>query len=302
MCGAVDHCASTRNVPPLRERPSTANPGPRQDDARSAATPDGTRRPSRPPMPTATSPRRPRPWKPTPTTWPPLQRRARAYSRKSQHAEALADYTKATQLRPADANLQVGRGGSALQPAPVRAGAGRLRRGDPARRQQRWPPATAAATPIARSSATRRRSPISTTSSRCGPTFVFAFYNRGLTNVDMGRAEDATRDFTVGTRPRQGLRRCLHAARPAAREGRRARAGHRRLPGRDRRSGCQVRERPLGAARGARAAEGAGRRGALSAARAGAGSCSDLQTVDVIPADRFVRFWRAALAARPPQS
>ena len=26
---------------------------------------------------------------------------------------------------------------------------------------------------------------------------MFAFYNRGLTNVDMGRPEDATRDFTA---------------------------------------------------------------------------------------------------------
>ena len=125
-----------------------------------------------------------------------LQRRARAYSKKGQHAEALADYTKATQLRPADANLQIGRGGAhyslrqyelalVAYDEAIRLDASnavaRNSRGNTNRALKRYQEALTDFDDLI----------------KIRPTFVFAFYNRGLTNVDMGRPEDATRDFTA---------------------------------------------------------------------------------------------------------
>ena len=43
-----------------------------------------------------------------------LQKRARAYAKENRHAQALADYTKASELKPDDASLHYGRG-TALQ-------------------------------------------------------------------------------------------------------------------------------------------------------------------------------------------
>ena len=125
-----------------------------------------------------------------------LQRRARAYSKKGQHAEAVIDYTKATQLRPADANLQIGRGGAhyslrqyelalVAYDEAIRLDANnavaRNSRGNTNRALKRYQEALTDFDDLI----------------KLRPTFVFAFYNRGLTNVDMGRPEDATRDFTA---------------------------------------------------------------------------------------------------------
>lgn len=124
-----------------------------------------------------------------------LQRRARAYSKKGQHADAIADYAKAAQLRPTDANLHVGRGAAhyslrqyelafAAYDEAVRLDgdsvAARNGRGNTNRAMKRYQNALDDFDGLI----------------KIRPTFVFGFYNRGLTNVDMGRADDATRDFT----------------------------------------------------------------------------------------------------------
>jgi predicted Zn-dependent protease len=125
-----------------------------------------------------------------------LQRRARAYSKKGQHAQAVADYTKAAQLRPADPSLHIGRGAAhyslrqyelalvaydeAIRLQPSNAVA-RNSRGNTNRALKRYQDALTDFDDLI----------------RLRPDFVFAFYNRGLTNVDMGRPEDATRDFTA---------------------------------------------------------------------------------------------------------
>ncbi len=125
-----------------------------------------------------------------------LQLRARAYSRKGQHAEALADYVKATELRPADANLLVARGGAhfvlrqyelalAAYDEAVRLNTGHLAarngRGNTYRALKRYEEAINEFDEL----------------SKIGPNFVFAYYNRGLTNIDRGRAEAAIADFTA---------------------------------------------------------------------------------------------------------
>ena len=107
MCGAVT-IAPRPTTPPAAQRPSTANPGPVK--RRPLRTAPADRRPSRPPMPDRDIAEATKALQANPYDVAALQRRARAYSKKGQHAEALADYTKATQLRPSDANLQVGRG------------------------------------------------------------------------------------------------------------------------------------------------------------------------------------------------
>lgn len=193
MCGAAV-IAPRPAGPAAAERPTTAKPGP------------GTT--TTPPRPTAPAP--------TPQAADAdrdiaeatkalevnaedvaaLQRRARAYSKKGQHAEAVTDYTKATQLRPADANLQIGRGGAHYS---LRQYELALVAYDEAIRLD-------ANNAVARNSrgntnrALKRHQEALTDFDdliKIRPTFVFAFYNRGLTNVDMGRPEDATRDFTA---------------------------------------------------------------------------------------------------------
>jgi predicted Zn-dependent protease len=124
-----------------------------------------------------------------------LQLRARAYTRKGQHADALADYVKATELRPADANLQVARGGThfALRQyelalvaydEAIRLDASHLAarngRGNTYRALKRYPEAVEEFDTLI----------------RMRPSFVFAYYNRGLANIDMGRTEAAIADFT----------------------------------------------------------------------------------------------------------
>jgi predicted Zn-dependent protease len=124
-----------------------------------------------------------------------LQKRGRAYSRKGQHAEALADYVRATELRPGDSNLQAARGGAhyslrqyelalvaydealRLDASNI---AARNARGNTNRALKRYDAAVADFDEALKSR----------------PNFVFAFYNRGLTNVDLGRLDDAKRDFT----------------------------------------------------------------------------------------------------------
>jgi predicted Zn-dependent protease len=193
MCGAVT-IAPRPTPPPAAQRPSTANPGPAKTTPAPAPRPTGP-----PPQQTADADRdiaeATKALEANPEDVAALQRRARAYSKKGQHAEAVADYTKATQLRPADANLQVSRGAAhyslrqyelalVAYDEAIRLDAGnaaaRNSRGNTNRALKRYQEALTDFDDLIK---TR-------------PTFVFAFYNRGLTNVDMGRAEDATRDFT----------------------------------------------------------------------------------------------------------
>ncbi len=124
-----------------------------------------------------------------------LQLRARAYTRKGRHADALADYVKASELRPADPNLQVARGGTHFSlrqyelalvayDEAIRLDAGHLAarngRGNTYRALKRYPEAVEEFDALI----------------RMRPSFVFAYYNRGLANIDLGRTEAAIADFT----------------------------------------------------------------------------------------------------------
>ena len=193
MCGATV-IAPRPAGPAAAERPTTGRPGP------GTATPPP--RPTAPaPAPQATEADRDiaeatKVLQANAEDVAALQRRARAYSKKGQHADALADYTKATQLRPADPSLQIGRGAAhyslrqyelalvaydeAIRLQPSNAVA-RNSRGNTNRALKRYQDALTDFDDLI----------------RLRPDFVFAFYNRGLTNVDMGRPEDATRDFTA---------------------------------------------------------------------------------------------------------
>ena len=193
MCGSVT-IAPRPATPSAAERPSTANPGPAK------TTPAPPPRPTGPPAQQASDADRDiaeatKALEANPEDVAALQRRARAHSRKNQHAEAVADYTKATQLRPADANLQIGRGGAhyslrqyelalVAYDEAIRLDANnavaRNSRGNTNRALKRYQEALTDFDDLI----------------KIRPNFVFAFYNRGLTNIDMGRAEDATRDFT----------------------------------------------------------------------------------------------------------
>ena len=193
MCGSVT-IAPRPATPSAAERPSTANPGPAK------TTPAPPPRPTGPPAQQASDADRDiaeatKTLEANPEDVAALQRRARAHSRKNQHAEAVADYTKATQLRPADANLQIGRGGAHYSlrqyelaliayDEAIRLDANnavaRNSRGNTNRALKRYQEALTDFDDLI----------------KIRPNFVFAFYNRGLTNIDMGRAEDATRDFT----------------------------------------------------------------------------------------------------------
>ena len=109
MCGATV-IAPRPASPSAADRPTTARPG--------TPSPSPSPRPPAPaPTPQATDADRDiaeatKALEANAEDVAALQRRARAYSKKGQHAEAVTDYTKATQLRPADANLQIGRGGA----------------------------------------------------------------------------------------------------------------------------------------------------------------------------------------------
>jgi predicted Zn-dependent protease len=124
-----------------------------------------------------------------------LQLRARAYAKRGRHADALADYVKATELRPTDPNLQAARGGGhfALRQyelalvafdEAIRLDSGHLAarngRGNTYRALKRYPEAIEEFDTLV----------------RMRPGFVFAYYNRGLANIDMGRTEAAIADFT----------------------------------------------------------------------------------------------------------
>lgn len=124
-----------------------------------------------------------------------LEKRARAYSRKGQHAEAIADFARASQLRPGDASLHVGRGAAhynlrqydqalAAYDDAIRVDANnvaaRNSRGNTNRALKRYTDAIADFDDLI----------------RIRPDFVYGYYNRGLTYVEMGRFEDATRDLT----------------------------------------------------------------------------------------------------------
>lgn len=193
MCGATV-IAPRPASPSAADRPTTARPG--------TPSPSPSPRPPAPaPTPQATDADRDiaeatKALEANAEDVAALQRRARAYSKKGQHAEAVTDYTKATQLRPADANLQIGRGGAhyslrqyelalVAYDEAIRLDASnavaRNSRGNTNRALKRYQEALTDFDDLI----------------KIRPTFVFAFYNRGLTNVDMGRPEDATRDFTA---------------------------------------------------------------------------------------------------------
>lgn len=193
MCGATV-IAPRPASPSAADRPTTARPG--------TPSPSPSPRPPAPaPTPQATDADRDiaeatKALEANAEDVAALQRRARAYSKKGQHAEAVTDYTKATQLRPADANLQIGRGGAhyslrqyelalVAYDEAIRLDASnavaRNSRGNTNRALKRYQEALTDFDELI----------------KIRPTFVFAFYNRGLTNVDMGRPEDATRDFTA---------------------------------------------------------------------------------------------------------
>ena len=189
MCGAPVILAPPRPAP--KPGPTTATPAPPAPTP--APTPASTAKPGEDPdaeIARATEALRANP---NDAQW--LQRRARAYTKKGQHAEALADYTRASELRSYDSNLQVARGAShfslkqyelalvaydealRLDAANVNARNGH---GNANRALKRHQEAIADFDEAL----------------RIRPNFVFAHYNRGLTNVDLHRPEDAKRDFT----------------------------------------------------------------------------------------------------------
>lgn len=124
-----------------------------------------------------------------------LQRRALAYNRKGQTADAVTDLTKAISLRPNDANLYSALGGVHLsgrqyqQALTAYGDAIRLDgnhvfarngRGNAQRAQRRYEDALA---DFDVAIAAR-------------PAYVFSYYNRALTYADMRRDDDAIRDLT----------------------------------------------------------------------------------------------------------
>lgn len=187
MCGAIPVLAPPPRPSP-KSAPTTANPGPlpapRPPTERPAVS-EADREIAEATKALETNP----------SDATALQRRARAHSKKGQHADAIADYAKASQLRPTDASLHVARGGAhySLRQYELALVAydeairldgdsvvARNGRGNTNRAMKRYQDALDDFDGLI----------------KVRPTFVFGFYNRGLTNVDMGRADDATRDFT----------------------------------------------------------------------------------------------------------
>ena len=134
-----------------------------------------------------------------------LQKRARAYARKGKHELALGDYVKAAALKPDDAACTTA-AARAAEPAALRGGAARLRRGAAAGAQPR--------------NARNNRGNVNRALKRyeaalqdfdelirVKPDFIHAYYNRGLALREMNRPEEALRDFTATHRAGQGLYR-----------------------------------------------------------------------------------------------
>ena len=129
-----------------------------------------------------------------------LQKRARAYARKNQHEAALADYEKATDLKPDNPDLHYGRGTAlqslrryeealsaydatlrlTLSPTPTQNNA-RNNRGNVNRVLKRYDAALQDFDELIRTQ----------------PEFVHALYNRGLVYREMNRLEESVRDFTA---------------------------------------------------------------------------------------------------------
>jgi predicted Zn-dependent protease len=122
------------------------------------------------------------------------QKRARAYATRNKHAEALADYVKASQLKPQDAGLHYGRGlalhslrryeealaayDEALRLSANYAAA-RNGRGNTNRALRRYDAALLDFDELLKTQ----------------PNYAHGHYNRGLVHREMERLEDAIRDF-----------------------------------------------------------------------------------------------------------
>jgi predicted Zn-dependent protease len=127
---------------------------------------------------------------------PALQKRARAYVKKNDHAAALADYVKALALKPSDPGLHYGHGWSlqnlrryeealraydeALRLAPNFTNA-RNSRGNTNRALKRYPAAMQDFDELIRTQ----------------PNYIHAYYNRGIVHRDLSSHADAIRDFSA---------------------------------------------------------------------------------------------------------
>ena len=190
-----------------------------------------------------------------------LQKRGRAYAKKSQHDLALADFSKAIQLKPNDATLRVLRGKAhhalhrhedalrdydeALRLSPNNVGA-RNGRAITNRAMQRYEAALTDYDELI----------------RYNPRFVAGYFNRALLLIDLNKPDDAMRDLNeaisidkdyAGAYAQRGL---LHEKSGSAR------AGDRRFPC-GARCTVKARQQRLGAQDRACSPRGAGRRGAV---------------------------------------
>ncbi len=125
---------------------------------------------------------------------PALQKRARAYAKKNDHAAALADFVKAVSIKPTDPNLHYGQGlalqslrryeealrayDEAVRLAPNFANA-RNNRANANRALKRYPAALQDFDELIRTQ----------------PNYIHAYYNRGLVHRDLNNHDDAIRDF-----------------------------------------------------------------------------------------------------------
>ena len=123
-----------------------------------------------------------------------LQKRARAYATRNKHADALADYVKASQLKPQDAGLHYGRG---LALHSLRRYEEALAAYDEALRLS----ANYAAARNGRGNANRALKRYDAALLdfdellKTQPSYAHGHYNRGLVHREMERPEDAIRDF-----------------------------------------------------------------------------------------------------------
>jgi predicted Zn-dependent protease len=209
-CGAPPPRPPQPAAPAAPRTAATQPPGAPAKQAPQPATPSGQRTspaPSTPPAAVKQDPQSDREiaeatkvLEDNPKDFAALQKRARAYARKNQHEAALADYEKATDLKPDNPDLHYGRGTAlqslrryeealsaydatlrlTLSPTPTQNNA-RNNRGNVNRVLKRYDAALQDFDELIRTQ----------------PEFVHALYNRGLVYREMNRLEESVRDFTA---------------------------------------------------------------------------------------------------------